>query len=92
MVIGIEKNIRRHLSVRVAIKCDVILLQPSFEPFLNDVSDDILLFYDDVDITEVEADLPLHGFNFINIEKSVIDFFCCESERELIIHCYCLLR
>lgn len=74
------------MSVRITVKCYVVFLEPSLEPFLNDVADNILLFYNDVYIAKIEANLPLHGFYFINIKKSVVNFFCCKSEWELIIH------
>ena len=86
MVIRIKENVRWHLSVRITVKCYVVFLEPSFEPFLNDVADNILLFYNDVDIAEIETNLPLHGFYFVNIKKSVVNFFCCKFGRELIIH------
>ena len=84
MVIRIKKNIRWHLSVCVTIKGNIILLEPAFKPLLNDITNNISLLYDDVYIPKEEADLPLHGFNFVNIEKPIIDFLCCKSD---VIHC-----
>lgn len=76
MVFWIKKDVRWHLRVWIIIKCDIVFLQPSFEPFLDNIADNILLLDNDVHIAKIKADLPLYCFYFVYIEKPVVNFLC----------------
>ena len=67
VVIGVEKNVRRHLCISIAIKCYAVFPQPPFQPFLYNIAYYVLLPDDNVNIAEEESDLSLGGFYFIDV-------------------------
>ena len=67
MIFGVEKNVRWHLSISIAIKCYAVFPQPPFQPFLYNIAHHVLLPDDNVNIAKEESDLSLGGFYFIDV-------------------------
>lgn len=72
VIFRIKIYVRWHLSVCVGGKRNVVLLQPTFKPFLNDVANNIFLSDNNAYIAKKKSDLPLYGFDLILIQQTLI--------------------